>query len=93
MAEIRRDSIRTGLIPSINAMAVAGIVSLPGMMTGQILAGVSPVEAVKYQIMVMFVLTAANVFGIVLAIWLSNKRLFDKRQRLRLDYLIRLKER
>ena len=41
------ESIRTGMIPIINAMAAAGIVSLPGMMTGQILSGTAPVEAVK----------------------------------------------
>ncbi len=88
IADIHRDSIRIGMIPSINAMAVAGIVSLPGMMTGQILAGISPIEAVKYQIMIMFILTTASSFGIMLALSLSSKRLFDERQRLRLDRLI-----
>jgi putative ABC transport system permease protein len=87
IADIHRDCIRTGMIPSINAMAVAGIVSLPGMMTGQILAGISPIEAVKYQIMIMFLLTAASSFGIIIALRLSCKRLFDERQRLRLDRL------
>ena len=87
IADIRHDCIRTGMIPSINGMAVAGIVSLPGMMTGQILAGISPIEAVKYQILIMFTLTAASSFGILLAVWLSSKRLFDERQRLRLDRL------
>lgn len=48
IGDIRRDSIRSGMIPIINAMAVAGLVSLPGMMTGQILAGSPPIEAVKY---------------------------------------------
>lgn len=88
IADIRRDCIKTGMIPSINAMAVAGIVSLPGMMTGQILAGISPIEAVKYQIMIMFTLAAASSFGIMLALRLSSQRLFDERQRLRLDRLI-----
>ncbi len=88
VSDIWRDSIRIGMIPSINAMAVAGIVTLPGMMTGQILAGISPLEAVKYQIMIMFILTAASSFGIMLALWLSSKRLFDERQRLRLDRLL-----
>ena len=49
-----QQAVRTGLIPTINAMMVVGIVSLPGMMTGQILAGADPVEAVKYQIVIMF---------------------------------------
>ena len=71
----------------INAMAAAGIVSLPGMMTGQILAGNPPMEAVKYQILVMFLITAGTGFGTLSAVWLGSKRLFDERQRLRLDRL------
>ena len=51
ISDSRREAIRVGLIPIINAMSAAGIVSLPGMMTGQILAGTPPVEAVKYQIL------------------------------------------
>jgi putative ABC transport system permease protein len=50
IADYRKQAIRSGMIPIINAMAAAGIVSLPGMMTGQILAGAAPVDAVKYQI-------------------------------------------
>ncbi|HHO58621.1 MAG TPA: iron export ABC transporter permease subunit FetB, partial [Thiotrichales bacterium] len=63
--DIRRDSMRAGMIPIINAMAAAGIVSLPGMMTGQILAGSSPQEAVNYQILIMFLITAGTGFGVV----------------------------
>lgn len=47
ISDIRADSMRAGMIPTINAMAAAGVVSLPGMMTGQILAGSPPLEAVK----------------------------------------------
>ena len=50
------ESTRTAMIPILNTMSVAGIVSIPGMMTGQLLAGAEPVEAVKYQIMIMFVI-------------------------------------
>jgi putative ABC transport system permease protein len=53
---IVREAARTGLIPIINAMAAAGIVSLPGMMTGQILAGISPVDVVNYQILIIFLI-------------------------------------
>ncbi|MCS1411219.1 MAG: putative iron export permease protein FetB [Verrucomicrobia subdivision 3 bacterium] len=86
---IVRDSLRGGLIPIINAMAVAGIVSLPGMMTGQILSGVSPTVAVRYQILIWFLIAAGSGFGMVLALALACRRLFDKRQRLRLDRLRR----
>ena len=84
---IRQDSVRTGLTPMINAMVAAGLVSLPGMMTGQILSGTPPVEAVKYQILVMFLITAATGFGIIGAVWLTTRRLFDDRDRLRVDRL------
>jgi len=87
IASTRRDSLRVGLIPIINAMAAAGIISLPGMMTGQILAGNSPVDAVKYQILIMFLIAAVTGFGAVLSVELATRRLFDDRQRLRLDRL------
>jgi putative ABC transport system permease protein len=87
ISEIRKESIRTGMIPIINAMAAAGIVSLPGMMTGQILAGSPPLEAVKYQIMIMFLIASGTGFGIITAVWIACRRLFDHRQRLRLDRL------
>ena len=87
--EITRDAMRAGMIPIINAMAAAGIVSLPGMMTGQILAGSSPVEAVKYQILIMFLVTAGTGFGVISVLQLIARRMFDKRERLRLDLLLR----
>jgi putative ABC transport system permease protein len=85
--ELRKDAVRTGMIPIINAMAAAGIVSLPGMMTGQILAGSPPVEAVKYQILIMFLIAGGTGLGVMTAIWLTARRLFDERHRLRLDRL------
>ncbi len=87
IADIRRTSTRSGMVPIINAMAAAGVVSLPGMMTGQILAGAAPVEAVKYQILIMFLISAGSGFGTVAAVWLASRRLFDERARLRLDRL------
>lgn len=88
ITDIRRNSMRTGMIPIINAMAAAGLVSLPGMMTGQILAGAPPVEAVKYQILIMFMITAGTGFGTMAAVWLASRRLFDERHRLRLERLV-----
>jgi putative ABC transport system permease protein len=87
VADVQRESVRSGLIPIVNAMAAAGVVSLPGMMTGQILAGAPPVEAVKYQILIMFLITAGTGFGTFAAVWLGGRRLFDERERLRLDRL------
>ena len=87
ISEIRRQAIRSGMIPIINAMAAAGIVSLPGMMTGQILAGAPPVEAVKYQILIMFLIAAGTGLGTLAAVTIGSKHLFDERQRLCLDRL------
>lgn len=87
IADIRRDCMRAGLIPTMNAMAAAGIVSLPGMMTGQILAGAPPVEAVKYQILIMCLILGATTGGTVVAVQIASRRLFDTRERLRLDRL------
>ncbi len=82
-----RDALRTGLMPIINAMAASGLVSLPGMMTGQILGGTPPVEAVKYQILIMFLIAATCATGTLLAILAARWRLGDTRHRLRLDRL------
>jgi len=68
-AEPARRATVAAMIPTINALAVVGVVSLPGMMTGQILAGSPPTLAVRYQVVVMFMLTAATALtavGIVL---------------------------
>ncbi len=51
-----RDSIRASLIPTIDSAKTVGLVSLPGMMSGLIFAGIDPVKAIKYQIMVTFML-------------------------------------
>jgi len=87
ISDYRRQAIRSGMIPIINAMAAAGIVSLPGMMTGQILAGAAPVEAVKYQILIMFLISAGTGLGTLAAVSIGSKQLFDERQRLCLDRL------
>jgi putative ABC transport system permease protein len=87
IGEIRREAMRSGMMPMVNAMAAAGLVSLPGMMTGQILAGSPPIEAVKYQILIMFLITAGTGFGVSSALWMASRRLFDERHRLRLDTL------
>lgn len=82
-----RRALRTGFTPIVNAMAATGVVSLPGMMTGQILSGVDPQEAVKYQILIMFLIGGATGLGVVCAVIASAWRLTDERHRLRLDRL------
>ena len=86
-ADLRRLSIRAGLIPTVNAMAVSGIVSLPGMMTGQILAGSPPEEAVRYQILIWMFVATGSGFGAMLGTTGTLSRLFDNRERLRIERL------
>ena len=72
------ESTRTAMIPILNTMSVAGIVSIPGMMTGQLLAGAEPVEAVKYQIMIMFVIAGAIGIGVILSLLLTYRQVTNE---------------
>jgi putative ABC transport system permease protein len=80
-----RDALRNGFMPTINGMAAIGLVSLPGMMTGQILAGVEPVDAVKYQLLIMFLIAGGTGIGTLGAVMGGARLLTDHRHRLRLD--------
>jgi putative ABC transport system permease protein len=86
-APFLRAAIRRGLLPVINQMSAAGVITLPGIMTGQILAGLDPVEAVKYQILLMFLLAGASGLSALIIAYGAMRRLTDPRQRLRLDRL------
>ena len=87
VAPVTRQALRSALMPTINSMSATGVVSLPGMMTGQILGGVPPAEAVKYQILVMFMIAGGTGLGAVTAVLGCVYRLTDRRHRLRLDRL------
>ncbi|MEQ8786431.1 MAG: iron export ABC transporter permease subunit FetB [Pirellulaceae bacterium] len=80
-------AVRTGMIPIINSMMVVGVVSLPGMMTGQLLSGTSPLEAVKYQIVIMFLIASATALGTVGAVLLSFRRLFNADHQFRYEQI------
>lgn len=86
-----RESIRRGMIPMINAMSVVGIVSLPGMMTGQILEGADPLRAVRYQIVIMFMLAGATAFGCMLLALVTYRRLFNARHQLRAERIVEVR--
>lgn len=83
-----RQAVRTGLVPTINSMMVTGIVSLPGMMTGQLLAGISPLEAVKYQIVIMFLIASGTALGTVGIVLLSFRRLFNRQHQFQSHLLV-----
>ncbi|RMF83129.1 MAG: iron export ABC transporter permease subunit FetB [Planctomycetota bacterium] len=78
-------AVRRGMIPVINTMMVVGVVSLPGMMTGQILAGSDPLVAVKYQIVVMFMIAASTSLGCMLMALAVYRRMFNARHQLDVD--------
>ena len=87
--ESLREAARSGMIPIINSMMVMGVVSLPGMMTGQILAGADPVDAVNYQIVIVFMIAAAAALGVMAVTLCAFFSLFNSRHQLRLDRLRR----
>ncbi len=87
MLGVIRQALKSGLMPIINAISVIGLVSLPGMMTGQILAGTPPHEAVKYQLLIMFLIGGSTGFGVIMSVMGASLRLTDARHRLRLDRL------
>ena len=78
------------MIPTINSMLVMGLVSLPGMMTGQILQGGAPSAAVHYQIVVLFMIAAATALGLVSVVLLAYLGLTSRDHQLRLERLSQL---
>ena len=77
------EAIRTGMIPILNAMSAVGLITIPGMMTGQILGGTPPVLAPRYQIMIMFLIAGAVALGVGVAVLLTVRACFDEAHRLR----------
>ncbi|KAB7896863.1 iron export ABC transporter permease subunit FetB [Rouxiella sp. S1S-2] len=80
---IIRDSIRSAMIPTVDAAKTVGLVSLPGMMSGLIFAGIDPVKAIKYQIMVTFMLLATASLSTIIAGYLAYRRFYNDRVQLR----------
>jgi len=77
-SEARRIAMQAALIPMINSLFAVGLVSLPGMMTGQILSGVSPMVAAKYQIVVMSMLFGVTGMSAAIFLHLERKELIEK---------------
>ena len=78
-----RGAVRTALLPAIDSTKVVGLIALPGAMTGLILAGVEPIVAIRYQIVVMYMLLAAAAVSAIVAARLARRALFDDADRLR----------
>ncbi len=75
-ADVVRTAIRAGMIPSINSMMAVGLVSIPGMMTGQILGGSDPSQAIRYQIVVMLMIVGATALGSTVLTLVIRRRCF-----------------
>ncbi len=86
-----RDSIRAALLPNVNALMTVGLVQLPGVMTGQILSGIDPLVAVRYQIMIMYMWVTTATIANILIVGLVYRRFFNLRWQLKRD-LLRIKE-
>lgn len=80
--DIIRESTKVAMQPTVDSMKTLGIVQLPGMMTGLILAGVSPIEAIKYQIMVTFMLASTVAISTFLAGIMTYGKFFNKNKQL-----------
>ena len=85
--EMKRTAVRGALIPTFNAMFTVGLVHLPGMMTGQILGGVSPVTASKYQIIVMFMVSSTVLITALILVNLLQRQYFTENHQIRYHLL------
>ncbi|HFI0113710.1 TPA: iron export ABC transporter permease subunit FetB [Streptococcus suis] len=83
--DILREAIKTGMQPTIDSAKTVGLVSLPGMMSGLIFAGVDPVHAIRYQIMVMFMLLSATSLASVIASYAAYQTYFTDKAQLEFD--------
>lgn len=81
--DIIRESIKVAIIPTIDSAKTLGIVSLPGMMTGLILAGSSPMEAIKFQIIVTFMILSSASISTMMVTYLSYKDFFNERMQIK----------
>lgn len=78
VSRYRKEAIKAGLIPTINTMMVVGVVTLPGIMTGQLLSGVNPIQAAAYQMLIMFMLAFATLVTTSLITWGICQKFFNQ---------------
>ena len=84
VAQYRKDAIRAGMIPTLNQMMVIGVVTLPGIFTGQLLSGVDPLDAASYQIIIMFILAFANLVTTLLVTQALCRQFFNQAAQLQI---------
>ena len=77
LARFKREALKIAFNPVIAATAIVGLISLPGMMTGQILGGSSPNVAIKYQIMLMITVFSSSIISVIITLLISDRYVFD----------------
>lgn len=77
-----RESISLAIVPTIDSVKTYGLVSIPGMMTGLIIGGVPPLQAIKFQLLVVFIHTTATIMSALIATYLSYGQFFNARHQL-----------
>jgi putative ABC transport system permease protein len=82
VSQYRQEAIKVGVIPILNSMMIVGMVSLPGMFTGQVLAGNNPLDAASYQILILFMIATANIITVWLITEGVYRRFFNSQQQL-----------
>lgn len=80
------NSLETALLPTLNSMISMGIISLPGMMTGQILSGTLPLTAIMYQIAIMIAICTASCLSVFCSLYFGHKTLINKRSQITFWY-------
>lgn len=87
IAHYRKEAIRVSLIPTLNQMMVVGLVSLPGMFTGQVLGGTEPLNAASYQILILFMIMLTNILTAILVTEGVYRRCFNEQAQLTINYI------
>ncbi|KAI8890420.1 hypothetical protein K501DRAFT_236681 [Backusella circina FSU 941] len=82
------EAVRLAMLPTINQMSVIGLISIPGMMTGQILGGASVDSAVKYQQIIMFLISASTALGVLSVVVSCVRVMIDSKHRLRPERIL-----
>ncbi|OSX76688.1 hypothetical protein BU14_0178s0004 [Porphyra umbilicalis] len=91
--EASRDTLRAamtlGLTPTLNVMSVTGIISIPGLMTGQLLSGTSPAQATRYQTIILFLICGTSCGAVLMSVLWTVAGLFDADHRFLTERLSR----
>lgn len=82
-----REGVRVGTIPQLNSMAIIGLISIPGMMTGQILGGTPVMQAARYQILIVYFIAMCSFGTIIMELQLALRLCFDAKSTFQTDVL------